>query len=185
MLRKNIKKYVIFNVLPGKSTDRIFPPGSNGVSLKSLILYGKTDTTYAFCINVLHYWNPWISMGLLSKNEPFRSIIFLNVFHNAVCLKSLNTYGITNKVLHLISMFSIMLYQWNHWNSYGMARKMLHIIHTNCASKYIKVAFCLRFFLMCSLYTISLFLWLLAASKARTASLSTPILCHKINLYGS
>ena len=94
-----------------------------------MILYGKTDTTYAFCLNVLQYWNHWISMGLLSKNCQLRSIIFLNVFHNVVFLKSLNTYGITNKVLYLISMFSMMLYQWNHWNSYGMARKMLHIMY--------------------------------------------------------
>ena len=141
-----------------------------------MILYGKTDTTYAFCINVLHYWNYWISMGLLSKNGPFRSIIFLNVFHNVVFLKSLNTYGITNKVLYLISMFSMMLYQWNHWNSFGMARKMLHImyiyiyIYTNYTSKYMKVTFCSRHIIY---------------SKADPASLSTPILFHKNNSYGS
>ena len=140
---------------------------------------GKTDTTYAFRINVLPYWNHWISMGLLSKNGPFRSIIFLNVFHNAVCLKSLNTYGITNKVLHLISMFSIMLYQWNHWKSNGMARKMMHImyihisiytIYINHTSKYMKVTFCSHHIIH---------------SKADPSSLSTPILFHTNNSYGS
>ena len=133
-----------------------------------MILFGITGTTYAFCIHALHHLNHWISMGLLSKLDAFG----FSVFHTAIFLKSLNTYGIADMFLYLVSMFSMILHPWNHWNSCGMAGKLLHMMYTNCTSKRTKLAFCLSFVPMCSLYIIFINLWLLAASKAGTASLN-------------
>ena len=45
-------------------------------------------------------------MGLLRKNDAFG----FSVFHDVIFLKSLTIYGIAGKMLHLMSMFSTILY---------------------------------------------------------------------------
>ena len=87
--------------------------------LKSLILYGIIEIILHLCFNVFHTLKHWFFMGLLRKNDAFG----FSVFHDVIFLKSLTIYGIAGKMLHLVSMFSTILYPSNDWIAMGWLGK--------------------------------------------------------------
>ena len=132
------------------------------------------DSQWAYWYNICILYSCFTSLKSLNLWDCWVNLMHL-VSAFSILLYSWNHWipmGLPTCFLYLVSMFSMILHPWNHWNSCGMAGKMLHMMYTNCTSKRTKLAFCLSFVPMCSLYIIFINLWLLAASKAGTASLN-------------